>query len=393
MKRIFCFHFFVRIGLVVLTSLTVSAQSNRPISSNPTPTPDANIKISESLEKTTLVVSSGFATFLKDLNTYGRLGYRVLKSLNYGGSGNSQSFAAVLILEPDNQFEYDWVSSPNKNFLQTRLNSKARTGFTFINSFALTSCGDSDTEADSNPSMINSDILKLNKGDVFLVQRKNGVLAQTKEYKVLVAKLGLGKTPSKDLQKALDELPNGLRPTKVLFSKSGFADFAISILLEQDVSESELTKSEFRFIKEVGGFEKEINSLAAIGFRIISGRRIGLVKMALMVKENSNPTFYSLMDEEKYTKEFQKTIELGNSYKGILLGDSSCGSNETTNEKFFFTKNLQPIAFNYKILKLTDEKLSISLETARNEFLKEIKDNYRVIDLFYSRGLNVIFGK
>src|ERR1043165_1429379 len=65
----------------------------------------------EQLEKVKLITATGIEDFVKDLNDYGRSGYRLEKSLSYGGEGSTQSYAAVLQLDVSKQFEYDWWSS------------------------------------------------------------------------------------------------------------------------------------------------------------------------------------------------------------------------------------------------------------------------------------------
>src|SRR5687767_10764562 len=93
------------------------AATTPPIQEKPTPVPAE----AGDLEKVKLLLSAGFEGFVKDLNDHGKLGYRLEKSLGYGGVGVRQSFAAVLRLDPGNAFEYDWLSSPNRNLLDLRL--------------------------------------------------------------------------------------------------------------------------------------------------------------------------------------------------------------------------------------------------------------------------------
>lgn len=69
--------------------------------------------------------------FVNDLNDNGSLGYRLEKSLSYGGEGAIQSYAAVMRLDAPNKYEYDWMSSPDKRLLEERLNYQAKKAFNF----------------------------------------------------------------------------------------------------------------------------------------------------------------------------------------------------------------------------------------------------------------------
>src|SRR5262245_33690792 len=95
----------------------------------------------QQLEKVKLIISTGMATFVRDLNDNGKLGYRLENSLSYGGEGLTQSYAAVLRLDAPNKYEYDWMSSPDKRLLEGRLNAQAKHGFNFVNAYAITYCG------------------------------------------------------------------------------------------------------------------------------------------------------------------------------------------------------------------------------------------------------------
>jgi len=373
--------FSVILLVFVVFPALICAQSGRK--ANP-PTPEVqNIsnQKDQNLESIKILRSNGFGEFVKQLNDLGRNGYRLEKAVNYGGEGASQSFAAVLRLKPGDNFEYDWLSSPNKNLLESRLNFKAKDGFNFASSFALTACSDSEEDVASSTTLI----LRLQKGDAFLVERKNGQATQTKEYKVLVGKIGPGRNPTEAIQTSLDNVPAGFRPVKILFSKTGIVDFAVSILLERTIDSESPTKIEYKFIKEVNGFDKTLNALAAQGYRIISGRRVGLVKLALLAKETTDPTTYTLIDEEKYAKQFDDTVSRGNKFELITGGDLTCGSTTVENEKMVFEQNKGERKYEYKILQIIDP--------AADELNTSLANGFSVKDLFYYRGLNAILEK
>lgn len=107
---------------------------------------------SEPAEKVKLITSTGLDNFIKDLNEHGNAGYRLDNSLNFGGEGATQSFAAILRLDAPNRYEYDWMSSPDKKFLEARLNYQSKKGFNYANAYALTHCSEGTSEEEANPT-------------------------------------------------------------------------------------------------------------------------------------------------------------------------------------------------------------------------------------------------
>jgi hypothetical protein len=365
-----------------------AANTTQEKQGTPTPTNAANP------DKVKLILSSGFENFVKDLNDNGKLGYRLEKSLSYGGEGIKQSYAAVLRLDAGNAYEYDWLSSPNRNLLDLRLNSQAKKGFNFVNSFALTLCSDEAREAAADPTVGTLSIFRFLKGDAFLLERKNGSTTQSKEYKIFTGKIGPGKNPKETIQAALDSAPQGFRPVQILFSKEGWLGFRVSVLLEKNLpDDNNAPKIEYRFVKEVSGFDKAVNALAAQGFRFLAGRRVGMVKFALMAKQANETTSYSFVDDEKYAREFDKTIAQGNSYYGVMAGDLSCDSTEVVNQKLVFAQNSGGQKHEYKIYNVFNAKTGNQPTVSPVEFQRLLSENYQVRDLFYSGGLNVIFEK
>lgn len=362
---------------------TVTTQEKQEIQ---TPTNAAN------LEKIKLIQSNGFENFIRDLNDSGKLGYRLDKSLSYGGEGVRQSYAAVLRLDPGNTYEYTWISSPNRSLLDLRLNAQAKQGFNFANTFALTVCSDEAKDAGSDPTVGPLSMLQYLKGDAFLLERQNGSTTQNREYKVFTGKLGPGKDTKKNIQAALDAAPPGFRPVKILLSKEGFLDFRVSVLLEKNLAEDNPPKVEYRFVKEVSGFDKAVNTLAAQGFHFLVGRRMGLVKFALLAKQANEPTAYTFLDDEEHAKKFDKTIAQGNSYYGLMGGDVTCDSTEVVNQKLVFAQNSGGEKREYKILNIFNTKTG-NQSGALAEFQRLVSANYQVRDIFYSGGLYVIFEK
>ncbi len=344
------------------------------------------------LEKVKLITSTGIESFVKDLNDNGKLGYRLDKSLNYGGEGVRQSYAAVLRLDPGNKYEYDWLSSPNKKLLEGRLNFQAKKGSNFANAYALTACSEEVSGDSANP--LNSVVLRLAKGDAFLLERKNGSTEATREYKVFIARVHLGDSAEKTIQAGLDAAAGqGFRPVKILFARQSLLDFSVSVLVERNLADDNAPKIEYRFLKKTSGLPKEVDALAAQGFRFITGRRVGLVGMVLMAKQATDATTYTFVDEKKYAKEFDKTIALGNSYQGVMAGDLTCGSTEVVNERLVFAQNSAGEKHEYKIYNVSTAKTGKPTAESLFEFQHLVGEDYQVKDLFYSGGLYVIFAK
>jgi hypothetical protein len=344
-------------------------------------------------DKVKLISSIGIEAFIQDLNDNGSIGYRLEKSLNYGGEGPTQSYAAVLRLDTGNKYQYDWFSSPSKKLLEGRLNFQAKRGFNFVNAFALTYCTGGSSEDEAKPTSPESLIFRLNKGDAFLLERKIGSTEQTREYKAFIAKVRLGDSAEKAIQAAIDGAPPGFRPVKILFARQGLLDFSVSVLIERNLDDDKPTKVEYRFVKKTSGLPKEVNSLAAQGFRFMTGRRVGLIGMALMDKQSSNGTIYTFVDENKFAKEFDKTVSLGNRYQGIMAGDLTCGATEVENERLVFAQNSGGEKHEYRIYNIDIAKTRNPTANSLAEFQRLLAENYQVRDLFYFGGLKVVLEK
>jgi hypothetical protein len=372
------FEFKTLIRLLVSFAVAISLLASSSASAQP--------------EKLKLISSTGIENFIKDLNENGKLGYRLENSLSYGGEGPTQSYAAVIRLDAPNKYEYDWISSPDKKLLEERLNIQARKGFNFVNAYALTYCSGGTSEEQANPTSPKSLIFRLNKGDAFLLERRNDETEQTREYKVFIAKVRLGDSAEKTIQSGLDAAaPQGFRPVKILFARQGLLDFSVSVLAERNLKNDNDPKTEYRFLKKTSGLPKDMNTLAAQGFRFITGRRVGMIGMVLMEKRASDGATYTFIDEKKYAKEFDKTIALGQNYQAVMLGDLTCGSTEAENERLLFVQNSSGEKREYKIKTISFTKSGNMDPESLNEFQRLVGDGYQIKDLFYSGGLNVIF--
>lgn len=346
-------------------------------------------------EKFKFFVSGDLPRFFEELNKLGKLNYRVVKTFNFGGdAAGGQSFAAVLELDTGNTYEYDWLTSPNKNYLESRLNFRTEKGFYPVATFAISACGDNSYDPDGDPAVTDSPLFRLTKGDIFFLERKNGNTRKTKDYKVFVGKIGLGKNPTKELQTALDSAPSRYRPFKILFSRGGFVDFSVSILLENDLSKSESAKIEYEFVKQVSGFEKKVNSLAQNGYRFLAGRRVGMMKFVLMAKTAETPISYAFVDEIKYEKEIPKTIKAGDVYAARLVGDLECDSTKTIGGKLVFEQNLKDAnSVDHKYFRLSGNRDAALQPEKLEEARKLLSAGYSVKDVFFSEGVVLVLSK
>jgi len=347
-------------------------------------------------EKFKFLVSEDLPRFVEEVNKLGKINYRVVKTFNFGGdAARAQSFAAVLELDTENTYEYDWLTSPNKNYLESRLNFRTEKGFYPVATFAVTACGDASYDPDGEPALTNSPLLRQTMGDIFFLERKNGNTTKTRDYKVFIGKIGLGKSPSKELQTALDNAASDYRPFKILFSRNGLVDFSVSILLEHDLSKSGRSKVNYRFVKQASGFEKEVNGLAQEGYRFWAGRRVGLVKFAILAKTAETPISYVFVDQVKYEKEIPKTIKAGDVYAAELVGTSECDSVKTIGGKLVFEQNPNGISkdVDHKYLRLSGNKSSALQSEKLEEAAKFLSVGYAVKGVFFSEGVVLVLAK
>jgi hypothetical protein len=387
-------------SLLVLLFLAVSsfAQSARKPEPQVSPTPEAAIEEAEvkdatPLESTRLVLASNFEDFIRNLNELGKFGYRLEKSQNQGGDSAAQNYGGIMRLDRGNTYEYGWVSSHNRRFIETRLNFAASKGFRLFDALAMTVCDEDDSNDGDDNSSINGDVFRLGKGDVFLLEKKNAATAPSKEYKVFTGKIGLGKNPTAKLQADIDNATAGFRPVKILFFKTGLIDFSVSVVMEKDLSGETTEKTAYRFVKEINGFEKEVDKLAKEGYKILSGRRIGTIKYALMSKSGGTVASYSFVDNKKYAKDLPKILETGAVYQGLFRGDSFCDTTENVGGKLMFAQTASEPKRDYKIIKLSTLKTVAPTETAANEYTAFLKEGYQLKDLFYFEGMHLILEK
>jgi hypothetical protein len=366
-----------------------------PLSPAPAPTPTDYTHY----DKVKVVVSRGIEEFVKALNEQGRLGYRLEKTVGYGDPKESQTFAAVLHLDPGHRYDYFSGSMPEDARYGEPLNYDARRGYTLAHAYAITQCRQVDVyDPHDPPGSTARQETQMVKWNVLLFMRRDAAETQTKEYRVFKGLFALDGGQKNELQAALDAAPQGFRPVRLLFSSAGPFNFNVTVVAERDLNESAPPKVEYQLVKEVFGFEDEVNRLAAAGSRYVVGGRHELVKIALLERQAGGSAAYTFKDGHQHRKEFPRMLAAGNSYVGLMADVRSCNSSEVVGQKLVFGRDAggDP-AREFKILEIADHKAAkrpgvLSGATA-SELQRLLADGFRVRDFFYSHGLYAILEK
>lgn len=346
-------------------------------------------------DKVKVVVSEGLEEFVKALNEQGRLGYRVEKTVGYGGAGERPKYAALLQLDPGHGYDYEADPTPEEAWHGDRLNHYARRGYVLTHAYAVTQCRLVD--ASPYPDDLNNPSTKqaVYKGNVLLFMRRDAARAQTKEYRVFKGLFGLDGGQKKELQAELDAAPKGFRPVRLLFSGASPNTFNLSVVAERDLNEAAPPRVEYQLVKEVFGFEEKVNRLAAAGSRYVGGGRMEFVKVALMERRAGVAHAYTFKDDSGSQKDFERAAA-GNSYAGLLAGDLTCASDQRLFlQKLVFARDAGGgPAREYKVLGLSnrnpDKKVRPLSDASVTELQRLLAGGFRVRDIYYSYGLHAI---
>ena len=365
----------------------------------PAPTPEDPRRYAE----VRVVVSRGMDDFVKALNEQGRLGYRLEKTVNYGdpkrsrNPNESQSYAAVLRLDPGHS--YDYVSDPlwEGSRYGGPLNHYPRRGYGLAHAYAVTQCRLVDVyDYTAPPDSPAKQEFQSEKGNVLLFMRRDAAGTQTKEYRAFKGRFTLDGGQKGELQAALDAAPPGFRPVRLLFSGAGPHVFYVTVLSERDLEETAPPKVGYQLVKEVFGFEDEVNRLAAAGSRYVGGGRIDSLKFAVLARRAGGAAAYTFKDGHQQRKEFPRMLAAGNGYAGLMAGDLTCDSDgEAVSQKLVFARGAGGApAGEYRILEIADRKSlktpGVLPDAAVSELRGLLAEGFRVRDLFYSYGLHVI---
>jgi hypothetical protein len=397
-------------ALILLSASLLLIQSDAPAQSGrkqprhgpltatqpaPAPTPDDNTHY----DKVKVVVARGIEEFVKALNEQGRLGYRLEKTVNYGDLPEPQTYAAVLHLDPGHRYDYFSGSMPEDARYGEPLNYDARRGYTLAHAYPMTQCRQVDVfdPADA-PDAPRRQEARAERWNVLLFMRRDAATTQTKEYRVFKGLFALDGGQKQELQAALDAAPRGFRPVRLLFSTAGPFNFNVAVVLERDLNESAPPEVKYEVVKEVFGFEDEVNRRAAAGARYVVGGRNESVKIALLERRPGGDAAYTFKDAHQHRKEFPRMLAAGNSYVGLMPGDRGCNVGEAVGQKLVFGRDAggDP-AREYKVLEIADykaaKKTGVRSDAAVSELQRLLADGFRVRDFVYAQGLYVILEK
>lgn len=361
----------------------------------PAPTPADSTRY----EQVKVVVSEGMYNFVKALNEQGRLGYRLEKTVSYGDPNNRRKYAAVLHLDPGHSYEYVSDSMPEEmERYGDPLNYNARRGYGLAHAYPRTQCRTVDAEPYPTSYPDNTsprqELQPVQRGNTLLFVRRDAAGRQTKEYRVFTGRFRMDGGQKSELQAALDAAPPGFRPIRLLFSGAGPDTFDATVVAERDLDKVAPQKVEYRLVKEVFGFEDEVNRLAAAGSRYVAGGRIQFVKIALLEKQAGGArSAYTFIDDSGDQKRVDREVAAGNSYEGLLVGDLTCDSDSSLFlQKLVFARDAggSP-AREYKVLKVADRRLArlngLLPTDAVSELQRLLAEGFRVRDIFYTHGL------
>jgi hypothetical protein len=350
-------------------------------------------------DKVKVIVARGIQDFVKALNEQGRLGYRLEKTVGYGDTYDDRKYAAVLHLDPGHRYDYVSDPMPEDAKYGDPLNYHARRGYSLAHAYALTQCRRAEVyDNPLDPSTSNrTQETYADKSNVLLFMRRDGVKTQAKEYRVFKGLFAPDGGQKKELQAALDAAPPGFRPVRLLFSTTGGHTFYVTVVTERDLNEAAPPKVEYQLVKEVFGFEDEVNRLAAAGARYVGGGRSDDVKIALLERRAGGASAYAFVEDDR--KEFERQSAAGDSYAGLLAGDLTCGSERRLFlQKLVFARDASGgRARVYKVLQIADPKLAGKTgplpAPAVAELQHHLAEGFRVRDIFYAYGLYVILEK
>ena len=355
-------------------------------------------------DRTKVVVAHGMENFVKALNEQGRLGYRLEKTVSYGDPKQSRDakeslrYAAVLHLDPGHT--YDYVSDPvwEDSKYSGPLNHYPGRGYSLAHAYGVAQCRVVDVfDYAAPPESSTKQEIQAEKGNVLLFMRRDAAETQTKEYRAFKGRFTLDGGQKQELQAALDAAPPGFRPVRLLFAGAGPHIFYVTVLSERDLNEPATPKVEYQLVKEVFGFEDEVNRPAAAGSRYVGGGRIDSLKFAVLARQAGGAAAYTFKDGHQHRKEFPGMVAGGNSYVGLMAGDPTCDF-EVVSQKLVFERDASGApARDYKVLEISDHKTARKPGLLTNAPVTELQrllaDGFRVRELFYNYGLYVILEK
>lgn len=411
-------------GLILLQPLIITAQSDHV---NPTiclqsaeKASDENKVEAGKLPQYQYLFSENVPSFIEKLNELGKCGYRLDKltkfPLEVNKKFNDLKLAGVVKLDVQNKYEYDWFEAFTPGELTTRLNYRAKKGFRLRDSIpsVLEACGRPSTRSASSDEidkMIDAvaDLLYTTFGKVFFLERKNNDSAELGDSRVIIGRVGWGKSPTMELQQSLEKtVKYGFSPVDMGFGKIGNRYAVFLVMTNNGSLPDSAVKNNpvYKVVKSEYGFEKKVNLLAKQGFKIQFYDTYGAYGFVTMIKENqvSSPVSYQWVNvlEKNWQNKILKLSQQGAVYKTLGTTATTLYCDDFEGKLVFETPLVDNgKKYEYKLLKMSDRTsyagnkqlprpLMPSAEALEN-FDKLLKEGFIIRDLFYAEGIHVLF--
>jgi hypothetical protein len=371
----------------------------------------------DSSDKYKVIAATGIANFIGKLNESGKCGYRLVDltkmPLSASETFDRMTLVAIVELEGQKKYEYDWFEAFIPGEVQTRINHRAKNGFYFREMLPVAQglCGttsDHSPEKSDTERVLDRIVEGLNYlyGGIYFLERRADS-NERKEYRVLIGTAGWGKQPTVLLQSELDDkIRLGFWPVAMGLHKI-LNRYAVSLLVEKgEELHGETSSPSYVIVRSEFGFEKKVNNLAKNGYRIIFDGEFSAFRHALMLKETDKPQRrkYNWIDStrESFSKKLSDLSKQAVRYAGISSQALGCDFAESR-LVFESDQGNSGMASEFKTLKLaeweqvTDSSNEATLgastisEQAMREFTKLLDKGYVFRDLFFSNGVHAMF--
>lgn len=417
-----------KIEIIILILLNVAhsifAQSGRII--QPTPTSVNSVENSQcekGLDEVVFIQPKIISEFIKELNGLGKCEYKLNHLTKFplalGQNFSQMQVAGVVSFERGSHYEYEWFESFMPDQLNSKISSLTNQGFYFRDVLSVTD-GDCSsptfpriqsasegileilTPAASDETKERVDELKksldISHGTIIFLERKNNLI-HPNFYNVETAALGWGENPVSGLEKIFNDFwETGAKPLAVRAYKTGNKHDFVVLTENSRIKETPNT-TEYKVVRLYKNYEKTINLLANEGYQIAFDVVFGAYRFIILKKlgeqkqyQWTHPLF------KNFAVGLNKIAQQGGHFVGVYSTDFNCDSIEAN--LLFEINSPQNKKYDYKILKMADDldckkkntssKNDNSINRIEN-FKNFLKDGYKVRELFYDDGINVLF--
>lgn len=341
---------------------------------------------------------TGAAAFISELNSFGRQGFRLERatSIYFDPQKGFDGFdvAATMKRDRNERYEYDWFEAYEPGEVVTRILYRAKQGFYFRDMlrFSYTSCaGCSKTTREKSPTEETLEMLaQLNsfrKANIFILERRIGT-SERRDYRVISGILGLGKKPTEELQKQLDDkTTQGFRPAAFIVGSN-----PPSILLEKAETGSDSgpnAQTEYRVVRTDLGldglFRKRVNRLAKEGFRLLLVNE----SHAVMSRTNGDrtPVTYEWLSaaDKRFSERVAAIPNRGFRFHSIAYAFHSIEYHERNLIFEGRAEDLKKPSVEYQV-----HKMPVVNEGEIKEFVNLAKRGFVVRELFFGDGVYIL---